>query len=89
LALNRSATKNFVETHEIAVLKADKTHGAPEADALLRKLGNESGSIPFYAIFPGGGSNDEIITLDGIYTSPTPIVDALKQAVSPPPAASS
>jgi hypothetical protein len=53
-------------------------------DDLLRKLGNESGSIPFYAIFPGGGpASQKIITLDGVYTSPTPIIDALKQAVAP------
>jgi len=63
----------------IISLKADKTHAAPEADTLLKALGNKSKSIPFYAIFPAGHPNEPIV-LDGLFVSPKPILDALNQA---------
>ena len=69
----------MVESYGIATLKADKTHPAPEVDKLLELLGNKGGSIPFYAIFPAGNPNKPIL-LDGVFTSPKPIVDALKKA---------
>ena len=69
----------MVESYGIATLKADKTHPAPEVDELLELLGNKGGSIPFYAIFPAGNPNKPIL-LDGVFTSPKPIVDALKKA---------
>ena len=52
---------------------------APEVDQLLESLGNKGGSIPFYAIFPAGNPNQPIL-LDGVFASPTPIIDALKKA---------
>ena len=62
-------------------LRADKTQPAPEVDELLRRLGNKAGSIPFYAVFPAGNPNKPIL-LDGMFTSPQPILDALRKAVS-------
>lgn len=58
---------------------ADKTHDNPEADLLLEKLGNPSRLIPFYAIFPADNPNQPIL-LDGLFTSPKPIIAALKKA---------
>jgi hypothetical protein len=60
-------------------LRADKTQSAPEIEDFLRVLGNKSGSIPFYAIFPADDPNRPI-TMDGVYTSPKPIIDKLKEA---------
>jgi thiol:disulfide interchange protein DsbD len=80
LALNQHETKQYVEANGIATLKADKTHPAPEVDEFLRRLGNRSGSIPFYAIFPAGNPNRPI-TLDGLFTSPQPLVEAMEKAV--------
>ena len=77
--MNKPETKEFVEKNGIVTLKADKTTSAPEVDDLLRQLGNKSGSIPFYAIFPAGNPNKPIL-LDGVFTSPQPIIDALKKA---------
>ena len=62
-------------------LKADKTYAAPEVDNVLRRLGNKSGSIPFYAVFPGADPNRPIL-LDGLLTSPKPIIDAMKKALA-------
>jgi hypothetical protein len=77
--LNRAETKKFVEEHGIVTLKADKTDEAPEVDELLLLLGNDGKSIPFYAIFPAGRPNEPIL-LDGVFTSPQPILDALMKA---------
>ena len=60
-------------------MKADKTDPAPEVDDMLELLGNKGGAIPFYAIFPARNPNQPI-TLDGVFTSPQPILDALKKA---------
>lgn len=79
LALNTAQTKKFVAAHDIATLKADKTQSAPEADELLNLLGNKAGSIPFLAIFPATDPNKPIL-LDGVFTSPKPILDALRKA---------
>jgi len=81
LALNQQETKTFVEAHGIETLKADRTYAAPEVDELLRRLGNTSGSIPFYAVFPGGDPNRPIL-LDGLLTSPKPIIEAMKKALA-------
>ena len=79
-ALNQEETRKFIEAHGVAALKADKTYPAPEVDDFLRRLGNKSGSIPFYAIFPGGDPNKPIL-LDGLLTSPKPIIEAMKKAL--------
>ena len=43
------------------------------------RLGNKSRSIPYYAIFPAGNPNQPI-TRDGVYLSPQPIIEALREA---------
>jgi len=47
---------------------------------LLRKLGNTSGAIPFYAIFPAGRPNEPIL-FDGPITQ-SQIIKALEKAGS-------
>lgn len=69
----------FVRDNGVATLKADKTHPSPEIDDFLRQLGNRSGSIPFYAIFPAGNPNEPIL-LDGVFSSPKPFLAALEKA---------
>lgn len=81
--MNVEATKKFVEERGIVTLRADKTLPAPEVDRLLEQLGNKSGSIPFYAIFPAGSPNKPIL-LDGIFTSPRPFLEAFEKAISSP-----
>jgi hypothetical protein len=63
----------------VVALRADKTKPAPEVDETLRRLGNTAASIPFYAIFPSSSSSKPIL-LDGLLTSPEPIVNALRRA---------
>lgn len=79
VALNKTEVKRLVEEFGIITLKADKTHPAPEVNEMLALLGNKGGSIPFYAVFPAGSPNQPVL-LDGVFTSPKPILDALKQA---------
>ena len=63
----------------VFALRADKTKPAPEVDETLRRLGNKAASIPFYAIFPSKSPSKPIL-LDGLFTSPKPIVQALREA---------
>ncbi|MCI0493262.1 MAG: thioredoxin family protein, partial [Planctomycetes bacterium] len=79
VAINHAETRRFIADNGIITLKADKTQPAPEVDALLRKLGNKAGSIPFYAVFPAANPNRPIL-LDGMFTSPLPILNALRKA---------
>ncbi len=80
--MNTEETKLFVEDRGIVTLRADKTGPAPEVDKLLAQLGNKSGSIPFYAVFPANNPNKPIL-LDGVFTSPKPFLNAFEKAVSP------
>ena len=77
--MNTEETKKFIEERGIVTLRADKTRPAPEVDRLLEQLGNKSGSIPFYAIFPAGSPNKPIL-LDGVFTSPKPFLEAFEKA---------
>jgi hypothetical protein len=77
--LNREETKKFVEENGIATLQVDKTLSSPEGDELLLRLGNKNKQIPFIAIFPAGDPNRPIL-LDGVLTSPQPVIEALKRA---------
>ena len=77
--MNRADTKKFVQENGIVTLRVDKTDAAPEGDELLVRLGNRNKQIPFIAIFPAGSPNKPIL-LDGVFTSPAPIIEALKRA---------
>ena len=78
VALNVSETKQFVEQNGIVTIKADKANGEEEVDAFLEKLGNSSGAIPFYAIFPASDPTRPIL-MDGLLTK-AKVLDALKRA---------
>jgi thiol-disulfide isomerase/thioredoxin len=79
VAIRRPEVRELIDDLGIVALKADKTGPAPEADRLLGQLGNRAGSIPFYAIFPAGDPSKPIV-LDGVFTSPERILDALRRA---------
>ncbi|MBI2478810.1 MAG: hypothetical protein HYV60_09295 [Planctomycetia bacterium] len=81
--MNTPETKKYVEANGIITLRADKTRPAPEVDRLLEQLGNKSGSIPFYAVFPAGSPNKPIL-LDGVFTSPKPFLEAFEKAIGSP-----
>ena len=48
-------------------------------DALLHELGNTSGAIPFYAIYPAGKASEPIL-MDNAWLTTDAIVAAFKQA---------
>ena len=79
VALNQPEVKMFVDSNGVVTLKADKTQPSPEIDELLALLGNKGRSIPFYAVFPAVAPNKPIL-LDGLFTSPGPILQALRAA---------
>jgi suppressor for copper-sensitivity B len=79
IAIERPEVARLMRQNGVVSLRADKTMPAPEVDETLRRLGNNAASIPFYAIFPSKSSNKPIL-LDGLFTSPEPIVQALQEA---------
>ncbi len=79
VAVNRPEVHEFIKTNGIVPLKADKTQPAPQVDQLLELLGNKAGSIPFYAVFGARNPNNPVV-LDGLFTSPQPLLDALRKA---------
>ena len=78
-AIERPEVARLIRENDVVALRADKTKPAPEVDETLRRLGNKAASIPFYAIFPSNASRKPIV-LDGLLTSPQPIVHALRNA---------
>ena len=78
-AIERPEVARLIRENGVVALRADKTKPAPEVDETLRRLGNKVASIPFYAIFPSNSSSKPIL-LDGLLTSPAPIVQAVRQA---------
>jgi thiol:disulfide interchange protein DsbD len=79
IAINKPDVAKLIRNNEIVAFRADKTEPAPQVDKLLRQLGNQSASIPFYAVFPKG-SPDKPITLDGVFSSSQPVLAALGEA---------
>ena len=79
VAIETAEVRELLKQNGIVALRADKTEPAPDVDETLRLLGNKAASIPFYAVFPAGRPQKPI-TLDGIFTSPKPILDALTSA---------
>ncbi len=78
-AIERPEVARLIRENGVVALKADKTKPAPEVDETLRRLGNKAASIPFYAIFPSNPARKPVL-LDGLLTSPEPIVQAVRQA---------
>ena len=78
-AIERPEVDRLIRENDVVALRADKTKPAPEVDETLHRLGNKVASIPFYAIFPSDSSSTPIL-LDGLLTSPDPIVNALREA---------
>ncbi len=61
-------------------MKADKTEPEPEIDQFLKELGNPTGNIPYYAIFPGHGG-DPITFGNGLITQ-NQLLDKLEESNS-------
>ncbi len=78
--MDAQVTRQFLTDNNIVALKADMTRESPEINALLVKLGNHAKAIPFYAIYPANRP-DQPIVLDGVFGSPKPVLQALKQAL--------
>ncbi len=79
VAIERPEVARLIRQNGVVALRADKTNPAPEVDETLRRLGNKAASIPLYAIFPSNSSRKPIL-LDGLFTSPKPIVQAIREA---------
>ncbi len=77
VAINQPEVAELIRRNDIVAFRADKTEPAPEVDELLKQLGNNSASIPFYAVFPEGNPAKPI-TLDGIFSSPDAFITALE-----------
>lgn len=76
--MNVAETKSYIEKNGIVAIKADKAHGEAAVNALLEKLGNPSGAIPFYAIFPAKDPTRPIL-MDGLL-SKAKVREALERA---------
>lgn len=77
-AVNTPDLANALRDNQVLALRADKTEPNPEADSLLRKLGNSAASIPFYAVFHPENPGHPIL-LDGVFASHTAFVDAVQR----------
>ena len=79
-ALNTKKTLALIESQQVVVVKADKTHDGETSEAidkLLEDLGHRSLSIPFLVIFPGNG--DRPIAFSGPVTQRM-VLDAIRRA---------
>lgn len=76
--MNVQTMKDFVEAHQIVMMKADKTKPSPVIDNLLITLGNKTKQIPFYAIFPAGEANKPVV-MYGLHAGPGAFIEKLKQ----------
>jgi suppressor for copper-sensitivity B len=80
VALDVAETKAFVEANGVAVLKADMTTEARDADELKASLGGASVAIPYYAVFPAADPKQPIV-FDGPITK-SRVIDTLKKAIA-------
>lgn len=62
------------------MLKADNTDYLPEIEQMLAELGNESGGLPFYAVFPARGGPP--ITFGGGYITQAQVLENLQKATA-------
>jgi thiol:disulfide interchange protein len=79
-ALNTKKTLALIESQQVVVVKADKTHDnatSESIDQLLEDLGHRSLSIPFLVIFPGNGTRP--IAFSGPVTQRM-VLDAIRRA---------
>lgn len=79
-ALNTKKTLALIESQQVVVVKADKTHDDDTSEAidqLLSDLGHRSLSIPFLVIFPGDGKRP--IAFSGPVTQRM-VLDAIRRA---------
>ena len=77
VALNTLETKKLVTTNGVIALKADKTDGSLEVDAMLVELGNKAKGIPFCVIYPADGGEPMILPT---VLSESTVLEALKNA---------
>ena len=77
-AVNTTELADALRVNQVVAMRADKTKPNPEADSLLRKLGNSAASIPFYAVFHPENPGQPVL-LDGVFGSHTAFVDAVER----------
>ena len=59
--MNTSETRRLVDENNVVTLVADMTEEQPDILRLLNELGNSSGQIPYYAIYPAGKPAEPIV----------------------------
>ena len=66
--------KQWVESNDVIVLKADKSSDSPEVDQLLLELGNSSKAIPYYALLR---PDESPVHFNGVFRSPSLFLDQM------------
>ncbi|MCE9548573.1 MAG: hypothetical protein K8T25_24115 [Planctomycetia bacterium] len=77
LALGTEKTRQFMRDHGMTGMVADKGEDFQPVMQLMEQLGNEGGTVPFYAIIPGDGS--PVIPHSGPITE-SGLLELLRQA---------
>ena len=67
--------KQWFESNDVLVLKADKSQDSPEVDQLLQELGNSTKAIPYYALIQPG---ETPVHFDGVYLTPSLFLNELE-----------
>lgn len=82
--MNVKPTHNYFEENGIIAIRADKgvSQTSNQIDDLLEELGNRTRAIPFYAFYPPGGGEPQV--LDGLITSQT-VIDTFDKLVKSNP----
>ena len=75
--------KQWVESNDVVVLKADKSTSSPEVDQLLVELGNSTKAIPYYALMR---PDESPIHFNGVFLSPSLFLDQIGSINSTEPA---
>jgi len=72
--------KQWFESNDVVVLKADKTADSPEVDQLLQELGNSTKAIPYYALIQ---PDEKPVHFDGVYLTPDLFLNQMGPVKSP------
>lgn len=72
--------KQWVESNDVIVLKADKSKDSPEVDQLLLELGNSSKAIPYYALMRQDATP---VHFNGVFLSPSLFLDQIGTVNTP------
>ena len=73
--LDSRAVRNQLDEMNAIRLKADLTKPNPELEQLLKELGNDKATVPYYAFYPRGGASP--VTFDGSLATSESLLEKL------------